>query len=312
MECMKSIYHTLIEKLRKRKRLAMQTVCAPDGSVTKTLAAPEDAAGECACRENCVQLERNVDGSLCLYEPFERQERLIILGDGEATRMLTQWAAARSFSVIVADETPDIAAHLPEAEQTICDALASAARCLHITDEDSVILAPRRYSDAAACVEQLWEEPQTAFLGLIDPSSKKNWLFRLENDGVADAAWLERMTVVEMSDGPESAARAMLHALEAVCGETAQHGENRDVIELLARLPADRLEERKAVLTVAQAADRMLLGRKMVVFEDGCSVGSLSCALDRQVRDKLNAHWPAYGWMWMQVDAQTGVLIEAD
>lgn len=67
MECMKSIYHILIEKLRKQKRLTMVTVCMPDGTVTKTLEAP---TGEHA------RLERNEDGSLCLREPFERQEGL--------------------------------------------------------------------------------------------------------------------------------------------------------------------------------------------------------------------------------------------
>ena len=312
MECMKSIYHILIEKLRKQKRLAMLTVCAADGSVTKQLAALDDAAAALACRENCLQLEQKRDGGLCLYEPFERQERLIILGDGEATRLLTQWAAAQGGSVIVADEAPDIAAALPDAEQTICDALASAARCLHITEADSVILAPHRYADAVACVEQLWEEPQTAFLGLLDPSTEKNWASRLEEDGAADAAWLARMTVASISDGAEGAAHRMLQAWQAACGDSVQQGENRDVIEFLARIPADRLEERKAVLTVAQSADKTLLGRKMVLFEDGCSVGSLSKTLNRQAKDALKTDWPACGWTWMQADAQTGILIETD
>ena len=52
----------------------------------KTLEAPTDDA---------VQLEWNADGSLCLREPFERQERLILLGDGEMTRVLTKEAAER-------------------------------------------------------------------------------------------------------------------------------------------------------------------------------------------------------------------------
>ena len=49
MECTKRIYHILLEKLRRRKRIALATECAPDGSVVKRLSEPGEAPGERAC-----------------------------------------------------------------------------------------------------------------------------------------------------------------------------------------------------------------------------------------------------------------------
>lgn len=67
MECTKRIYHILLEKLRRRKRIALVTECAPDGSVVKRLAEPGEAPGECACRENRMVWMREEGGALRLY-----------------------------------------------------------------------------------------------------------------------------------------------------------------------------------------------------------------------------------------------------
>ena len=299
MECMKSIYHILIEKLRKQKRLTMVTVCMPDGTVTKTLEAP---TGEHA------RLERNEDGSLCLREPFERQERLIVLGDGEMTRLLTKEAAKRGFAVVVADEAPDIAEHLPDAWQTVCDALPAAARCLHITDEDCVVLAAKRYEEAAGCIERLWEEVQTAFLGIVFPEGQQGWMSRFEENELADKAWLARMTAADMRYGAADAAKTMLQGVENVRRGEEKTDPNRKVVELLARLPADKLEQKRAVLTIARAEDENRIGRKMVVFEDGSSVGTLGDGLSGEALAK--ECMDARGWAWITPDEQTGILVE--
>lgn len=303
MECMKSIYHILIEKLRNQKRLMMVTVCEADGTVRKTLEAPTDDA---------VQLEWNADGSLCLREPFERQERLILLGDGEMTRVLTKEAAGRGFAVVVADERSDIADHLPGAWKTVCDALPAAVRCMHMTDEDCVVLAPKRYEEAAGCIERLWEEVQTAFLGMVLPEGQEDWLDRFRADELADDAWLARMMITGMRSGAENAAKTMLQGVERVRYESARPNWNREVVELLALMPADKLEQKHAVLTVAQAENKNQLGRKMVVFEDGTTVGTLGGGLEDRMIVQVQKCMGTPGWTWITPDEQNGILVETD
>ena len=309
MECTKRIYHILLEKLRRRKRIALATECAPDGSVVKRLAEPGEAPGECACRENRMVWMREEGGALRLYEPYTRPARLILLGDGAATRELTALAAARGFAVTVADEAPGIAAHLPGARQTLCDALPAAARCLHITDDDAVVLAPARFEEALACVEQLWEEPQTAFLGLIDPSAEQNWRERLAQESAADETWLARMTVVRATDA--AAARNLLEGICAAWGETQREDEAMAVIELLARLPARLLEQKRAVLTVLEADGAALVGRKMIAFENGETAGSLG-GLEKAAAEQMRAVLETGGWRLCQPRPGTAILIEAD
>ena len=247
MECTKRIYHILLEKLRCRKRIALATECAPDGSVVKRLSEPGEAPGECACRENRMVWMREEGGALRLYEPYTRPARLILLGDGAATRELTALAAARGFAVTVADEAPGIAAYLPGARQTLCDALPAAARCLHITDDDAVVLAPARFEEALACVEQLWEEPQTAFLGLIDPSAEQNWRERLAQESAADEMWLARLPARLLEQK-----RAVLTVLEAdgaaLVGRKMIAFENGETAGSLGGLEKAAAEQMRAVL----------------------------------------------------------------
>lgn len=305
MECVKIGYHILLERLRRHKHLTLVSAFAPDGSVSRTIV-PEDGAGG-------VRLLRQENGRVTLCEPFARPQRLILLGDTEATRRLTERAAVRGFCVVVADSAPGIAAHLPQAHQTICDSLPAALRCLHLTDEDCVILAPARYAEAAACIEQLWEEPQPTFLGLLNPSPKKNWLCRLKNEGIADADWLGQMTVISVDEGADAAAEEMLCRLEERVSEASCPQRGMDVVELLSRLPAERLEQRRVVMTAARAREERDCGRKMILFEDGSSFGSLgggapeALAL-KQARNLLGRG----GWQLVSPDEQTDILLEAE
>ena len=299
MECMKSIYHILIERLRKQRFVAMRTEYKKDGSVEKKLADADDPFGQAACQENRVLLQHEPDGGFLLCEPFERPQRLIILGNCEVTRRIAESASERGFSVIVVDEAPNVSIL---GAQTLCDALPAALRCLHITDEDSIILASKRYADISACIEQLWEEPQTAFLGLLDASLQTDWLSRLEDEGTADAAWLEQMTVVSHVENAESAAQEMLDALG-----TPRFSESMRVVEFLGRLPADKIEQRRVMLTVAQASKEEMLGRKLLLFEDGTTVGRLCDAGQDEFVLKAKEFLQKDGWAWIKPDGQTGI-----
>lgn len=305
MECMKSIYHILVEKLRKQKSIMMVTACAPDGSVVKTLEAPQWND------EGRIRLLQDGQGGLKLYERFARRGRLIILGDGETAQRLTETAAGR-FAVIVADEAPDIGAHLPQAHLTLCDALASAARCLHITDQDSIVLAAKRYEEAQACIELLWEEAQPAFLGMVLPVGQEDWLERLRDDGIAEDAWLSRITAAELKHGAGDAAQIMMNGIERVKEEMNLGDENSPVIDFLSRLPAERIGHRHAVLTVVQAENEALAGRKMVLFEDGVVVGQLDAALEGETLRQAEACMQHDGWTWIRPNEQTLVLAEME
>ncbi len=299
MECMKSIYHILIERLRKQRFVAMRTEYKKDGSIEKKLADADDPLGKAACQENRVLLQDTPGGGFLLCEPFERPQRLIILGNGEVTRRIALSASERGFSVIVVDEAPNICI---DGAQTLCDALPAALRCLHITDEDSIILASKRYAVISACIEQLWEEPKTAFLWLLDASSQTDWISRLEDEGTADAAWLSQMTVVIHLENEESAAQEMLAALG-----TPRFSESMNVIEFLGRLPADKIEQRRIMLTVAQASNEVLLGRKLLLFEDGTIVGRLCDARQNDLVLKAKEFLQKDGWALIKPDIQTGI-----
>ncbi len=303
MECMKSIYHLLIERLRKQRFAAMLTYYKRDGSIEKKLADAADPLGNAACQKNRTLLQSTPDGSICLCEPFERPQRLIILGDGEAPRCLVQSASERGFSVIVVDEAPHLNV---SGAQTLCDALPAALRCLHITDEDSIILASKRFTDISVCIEQLWEEPQTAFLGLFDPSSETNWLSRLEDEGTAEANWLDRITVVPLSEGAEAAAQSMLRALG-----TPRLSKSMSVIELLGRLPTDKIEQRRVLLTIAQSAKTELIGRKLLLFEDGTTVGQLGSEWQDEAIRQAKQFLQRDGWTCISPDAQTQMFVES-
>ena len=117
------------------------------------------------------------------------------------------------------------------------------------------------------------------------------------------------MTVVRAADA--AAARNLLEGICAAWAETQREDEAMTVIELLARLPAKLLEQKRAVLTVLEADDAALVGRKLIAFENGETVGDIG-RLEEAAAEQTRAVLEAGGWRLCRPRPGTAILIEAD
>ena len=172
----KKLYTELMEILAGGQSASVVTACAPDGAVTKRVAAcqdprmlPEFASAEGIVADGPVLHLRAPDGSLVVAEHYLPRPRLIILGGGHIALALSQMARACDFSILVFDDRPMFAnaARFPAADEVVCDDFSRLFERIGIRSTDYVVIVTRGHKHDQECIEGVLKGDSPAYTGMI-------------------------------------------------------------------------------------------------------------------------------------------------
>ena len=162
----KTLYRELLEALADGHEVYIETVCAPDGAVTKRVISdssrPEAPRGP-------VSYSYSKDGALTVLERYLPVPRLFILGGGHIALALTEMAKACEFYTIVYDDRPMYANkdRFPAANEVICDDFSKLFDRIHIRPSDFVAILTRGHKHDFECLEGVLKGVKPAYTGMI-------------------------------------------------------------------------------------------------------------------------------------------------
>ena len=172
----KKLYAELMGVLAGGQSASVVTVCAPDGAVTKRVAAcrdprtlPELAGAEGIVADGPVFHLLAPDGTLVVAEHYLPRPRLIILGGGHIALALSQMAKACDFYILVFDDRPMFAnaARFPAADEVICDEFSRLFERIGIRASDYVVIVTRGHKHDQECIEGVLKGEAPAYTGMI-------------------------------------------------------------------------------------------------------------------------------------------------
>ena len=164
------LYSELMEVLATGKRAAIESVYAPDGSVTKRVTASSirpDTPG--AVTDGPVTHLYGEGGVLTVVERYLPRPRLVILGGGHIALALTEMAYACEFYTIVFDDRPMFAnaERFPAADEVICDDFSRLFERIGIQANDYVVIVTRGHKHDQLCLEGVLNGEEPVYTGMI-------------------------------------------------------------------------------------------------------------------------------------------------
>ena len=180
----KELYRELMQALADGHEAFVETVCAPNGGVTKrVLTGPDESGmqemqnGQEAAKRRCitetplgpVSHAFSEDGVLTVVERYLPMPRLFILGGGHIALALTQMAKACEFYTIVYDDRPMFAnrERFPAANEVICDSFSRLFERVQIKPADYVVIVTRGHKHDQECLEGVLTGERPAYTGMI-------------------------------------------------------------------------------------------------------------------------------------------------
>ncbi|MBO6129937.1 MAG: XdhC family protein [Pseudobutyrivibrio sp.] len=113
------------------------------------------------------------------FEPFFKQERLIILGAGHLAVPLSMMAKLIGFYVVVIDDREDFAdsQRFPYADEVLCNSFYHGINTVKPKTTDYVVIVTRGHAHDEECIETLMKFPEPVYTGLIGSKKRVAILF---------------------------------------------------------------------------------------------------------------------------------------
>ena len=133
------------------------------------------------CSGRSAEISRTVEGKTYIRH-FVPEERLILLGGGHISCVLTKMAALTGFAVTVADDRKEYANsdRFPDAAEVICDAFPEAIRKIAVRPSDFVCIMTREHQFDRTCLKSLLSgELWPHYIGMVGSGKRASALFKL-------------------------------------------------------------------------------------------------------------------------------------
>lgn len=243
-----------------------------------------------ACETGKPVVLKREDGKMYVAEPFCREERMILLGGGHVSLALAEFGAKTGFAVSILDDRPYFAnrTRFPWAREVVCEKFTKGIREFKINSSDYVVILTRGHRYDADCLRTIYEQPKSAYLGMIGSRRRvKSLKEQLIEEGI-DAEWMSSLhSPVGLAIGavtPEEIAVSILAEIIET-KRKPKEGEYRSlqsdidmrVIDKLADCPKPYLNMKKAVVTILETKGSVprKAGAKMIVYENGFIDGTI-------------------------------------
>jgi len=166
----KTLYDKLVTALEDGHSAFIETVCSPDGSVSKRVVSrktPDTTKNAIANKP--LSYSYSEDGVLTVIEKYLPRPRMIILGGGHIALALVQMARACEFYTVVFDDRPAFAntERFNAADEVICDDFSKLFERVRIRTTDYVVIVTRGHKHDQRCLEGVLKGEEPAYTGMI-------------------------------------------------------------------------------------------------------------------------------------------------
>ena len=219
------------------------------------------------------------------YEPFFKQQRIIILGAGHIAVMLSMLAKMIGMHVIVIDDRADFAdaKRFPYADEVICSSFYDGIDRVKPCKTDYVVIITRGHANDIECLESLMNYEETVYTGLMGSKRRVTTVLQQLKDMGYDAARLDRIhspiglnigaKTIEEIDISIISEIIKVRRIDSVLCDAVDRGDH-DYGELL-KLAEINLPCSVATILSAEGSTPRSAGAVMAVFADGTIIGSI-------------------------------------
>ncbi len=219
------------------------------------------------------------------YEPFFKQERLIILGAGHLAVPLSMMAKMIGFYVVVIDDRADFAdpKRFPCADEVICNSFFDGINAVKPGTTDYVVIVTRGHAHDGECLETLMKYPEPVYTGLIGSRKRVSVLF---DSFPKEGQVRERLNRIHTPIGLNIGAKTIeeidiaimaeiikVRRVDSVTNSLVDRGDHD--MQVLSEL--SKIKHPCAIATILkdEGSTPRAAGAVMAVFVDGTIIGSI-------------------------------------
>lgn len=221
----------------------------------------------------------------CFYEPFFKEERIIILGGGHVAVPLSMMAKLVGFYVIVVDDRIEFADNnrFPHADEVICDSFQNALERVKPQANDYLVIITRGHANDRQCLEALANFPEPIYTGLIGSKKRVATVFEnLAADGYDKKRFSNIHTPIGLDIGAKTIEEIDVAIIAEIIKVRRKDSIGKGLIDrgdhdlgVLSELA--RITEPCAIVTILEAkgSTPRNAGAVMAVFDNGSILGSI-------------------------------------
>lgn len=219
------------------------------------------------------------------FEPFFKQERLIILGAGHLAVPLSMMAKMIGFYVVVIDDREDFADpdRFPHADEVISDSFYGGINKVKPGTTDYVVIVTRGHAHDGECLETLMKFPEPVYTGLIGSRKRVKVLF---DSFPSEGEIRERLNHIHTPIGLDIGAKTIEEIDIAIMAELIKvrrvDSVSRALVDrgdhdMQALSELSKVKHPCAIATILQdeGSTPRAAGAVMAVFVDGTNIGSI-------------------------------------
>lgn len=230
-----------------------------------------------------VPVYKNENG--IFYEPFFKEERIIILGAGHVAVPLSMMAKLVGFYVVVIDDRADFAdaKRFPYADEVICDSFFHALETVAPKPSDYVVIITRGHANDRECLECLARFPEPVYTGLIGSKKRVATVFDNLKTAGYDEDRLDRVhTPIGLDIGAKTIEEIDIAIIAEIIkvrrmdsvGKTLVDRGDHDM-KVLSDLAKISTPCAIATILKAEGSTPRGAGAVMAIFMDGTLIGSI-------------------------------------
>lgn len=232
---------------------------------------------------NAVPVWNEVD--YVFYEPFFKQQRIIILGGGHVSVPLTMFAKMIGMHVVVIDDRAEFASknRFPHADEVICDSFYNGIMRVRPCETDYVVIITRGHANDTECIKALMQCPEVIYTGLMGSRRRTSCVMQQLRDEGYDADRLNRIhTPIGLSIGAKTIEEIDISIIAEIIQVRRSKSPSNAYVDrcdhdygVMAQVADISCPCSIATIIRDEGSTPRSAGAVMAIFEDGSIIGSI-------------------------------------
>lgn len=222
-----------------------------------------------------------LDGSKLFVERFAAVPQLIVCGGGHVAVAVVRLAKLLGLAVLAMDDREEYARQLRAAgaDEVLCKPFSAALDEVPGGAEAYFVVVTRAHEFDVACLEKILKKP-AAYVGMMGSRGRSALVRRQLLEQGADALRVEALYApIGLAIGSQTAEEIALSILAQIVSiknsRSQSEGFSQGLLDAMARADAENIPAVLAVIAARHGSTPREVGAKMLILQDGSTVGSV-------------------------------------